>query len=400
MSSSSTTTSNGANVGNANAVYDRQIRLWGHEAQNRIQNSKVLVCGITGLSAEVCKNLVLAGVNIHIWDDQKVATKHLLSIIGLNYSKLSEVQAKNTYLAEFFLPYIKSLNTLAESQAFTCPLSQLSESFLSEYNMIIIAGSSGRGLSSPSNFRKETIRLANTCRKFNQAFIYIDQFGYDGIFISDFGPSYFYKPDENTSKQQEETTLTEKQLEEKKNASMPKEVNFPSFENTIQTAWCDFTQGKGKRMKPVPPVYIVDRLLWKYQEEYQKNKKNNNQENENDDNEMSIIGNQETNDQGDDLQILAQFVETELTNNKIGATLCPEVYRALPVERIKDKFAEYVACLKQNNSLETICVCAVVGGLIGQEVIKFISGKGEPVNNIFTFNGDNNEGIATKCPNL
>ena len=60
--------------------YDRQIRLWGLEAQKRykfnvqsifsktrdfsyrLRSSSVLMIGMRGLGAEVCKNLVLAGV--------------------------------------------------------------------------------------------------------------------------------------------------------------------------------------------------------------------------------------------------------------------------------------------------------------------------------------------------
>lgn len=33
--------------------YDRQIRVWGAEAQSRIQNSKVLVCGVSKMNVEV-----------------------------------------------------------------------------------------------------------------------------------------------------------------------------------------------------------------------------------------------------------------------------------------------------------------------------------------------------------
>jgi ubiquitin-like 1-activating enzyme E1 A len=33
--------------------YDRQIRVWGAEAQSRIKESKVLVCGLRGLNIEV-----------------------------------------------------------------------------------------------------------------------------------------------------------------------------------------------------------------------------------------------------------------------------------------------------------------------------------------------------------
>ena len=34
--------------------YDRQIRVWGAEAQSRIQRTNVLVCGLTKLNVEAC----------------------------------------------------------------------------------------------------------------------------------------------------------------------------------------------------------------------------------------------------------------------------------------------------------------------------------------------------------
>jgi hypothetical protein len=33
--------------------YDRQIRVWGAEAQARLQNSRVLICGLQNLNIEV-----------------------------------------------------------------------------------------------------------------------------------------------------------------------------------------------------------------------------------------------------------------------------------------------------------------------------------------------------------
>ena len=42
--------------------YDRQIRLWGLEAQNRLRGAKILLFGIGPLGGEICKNLVLAGI--------------------------------------------------------------------------------------------------------------------------------------------------------------------------------------------------------------------------------------------------------------------------------------------------------------------------------------------------
>lgn len=63
------------------AVYDRQLRLWGVEAQQRLLKSKVLVWGLEGSNVEVCKNLILAGVSVTVRDHRNVGG----SDIGFNY---------------------------------------------------------------------------------------------------------------------------------------------------------------------------------------------------------------------------------------------------------------------------------------------------------------------------
>ncbi|VEL14374.1 unnamed protein product, partial [Protopolystoma xenopodis] len=45
------------------ALYDRQIRLWGLDAQNKLKGSRILILGMSGLAAEISKNIVLAGVS-------------------------------------------------------------------------------------------------------------------------------------------------------------------------------------------------------------------------------------------------------------------------------------------------------------------------------------------------
>lgn len=44
-------------------MYDRQIRLWGLEAQNRIRKAHILVINLDGLTTEAIKNWVLAGIS-------------------------------------------------------------------------------------------------------------------------------------------------------------------------------------------------------------------------------------------------------------------------------------------------------------------------------------------------
>lgn len=54
------------------AVYDRQLRLWGVQAQQRLMKSKVLIWGLEGSNVEVCKNLILAGVTLTVRDHRTV----------------------------------------------------------------------------------------------------------------------------------------------------------------------------------------------------------------------------------------------------------------------------------------------------------------------------------------
>lgn len=59
-------------------MYDRQIRLWGLEAQNRMRSAHVLVVGFSGIATEVIKNIVLAGIGtLTIIDDGVVREEDL-----------------------------------------------------------------------------------------------------------------------------------------------------------------------------------------------------------------------------------------------------------------------------------------------------------------------------------
>jgi len=44
------------------AVYDRQIRLWGLDAQQRMRNATILIVRLRGAATEAIKNIVLAGI--------------------------------------------------------------------------------------------------------------------------------------------------------------------------------------------------------------------------------------------------------------------------------------------------------------------------------------------------
>ena len=83
-------------------VYDRQIRLWGLEAQKRMQASKILISGMRALNAEVCKNLVLAGFSCTIQDHCDVS----VADTGAQFFLTAEDVGKNVSSTRGFRAYV------------------------------------------------------------------------------------------------------------------------------------------------------------------------------------------------------------------------------------------------------------------------------------------------------
>lgn len=60
------------------ALYDRQIRLWGAQAQERIRSANILLVSLRALGTEIAKNLTLAGIrSLTIIDDEPVVEEDL-----------------------------------------------------------------------------------------------------------------------------------------------------------------------------------------------------------------------------------------------------------------------------------------------------------------------------------
>eukprot|EP00954_Amorphochlora_amoebiformis_P025366 1372460-Amorphochlora_amoeboformis.AAC.1 len=84
-------------------LYDRQIRIWGMEAQRRMRNSRVCIVALQGTAVETIKNLVLAGVGeLVILDEEKTTTRDLetnyfltAADIGRGRAKASAIQIRD-----------------------------------------------------------------------------------------------------------------------------------------------------------------------------------------------------------------------------------------------------------------------------------------------------------------
>ncbi|CAA9988467.1 ubiquitin activating enzyme (E1) subunit Aos1, putative [Plasmodium knowlesi strain H] len=93
-------------------IYDRQLRLWGVKAQNRMMKSNVLILGLSGINIEICKNLILNGINITIIDDNIVNEEMVENIFFLNESDI------NNYACVPIFKELKSINKMINMKAY------------------------------------------------------------------------------------------------------------------------------------------------------------------------------------------------------------------------------------------------------------------------------------------
>ncbi|KAG4305754.1 hypothetical protein PORY_000664 [Pneumocystis oryctolagi] len=113
-------------------IYDRQIRLWGIQAQTRIRNARVLLIRVRELAEEIAKNLVLAGIDtLTLLDDKKIenieSKAHFcidVSNIGMNYA-----DAVSRVLKRFNPSVILRVNTT--------PIYDISDDYFSTFDLVI-----------------------------------------------------------------------------------------------------------------------------------------------------------------------------------------------------------------------------------------------------------------------
>lgn len=87
------------------ALYDRQIRLWGVQAQENIRKANILLISAKALANEIAKNLVLAGIGSLTVIDPEVVTEQ---DVGAQFLVSHADVGKNR--AEAVLPQLRKLN--------------------------------------------------------------------------------------------------------------------------------------------------------------------------------------------------------------------------------------------------------------------------------------------------
>lgn len=308
------------------AVYDRQIRVWGVDAQRRLSKSRVLVIGMTGVVAELCKNIVLAGIgNLTLMDDSPVTAE----ASSANFLILAEESNhKGKSIAEVCRESLRDFNPMVHVSVEKGSVKDLSANFLDNFDAVVL----GRA----SVIVKKQVN--EMCRKRPQiiAFYSVDCRGSCGEIFVDL-QSHTY-----TQKNQEDAVASQ--------------ICFPSLEESMSVRWSSLPRKTTK-------LYFALRIIEEFEQ---------------------AEGRQPGHVSSADLESVLSLQKKLCEEQGLSESRIPDIL----LERILDA-----------GTRELPPVCAILGGILGQEVIKAMSCKGDPIKNFFFFDVMDGKGIIEDISN-
>ncbi|EAQ91273.1 hypothetical protein CHGG_03208 [Chaetomium globosum CBS 148.51] len=154
------------------ALYDRQIRLWGMKAQEKIRNANILLITMKALANEIAKNLVLAGIgSLTILDPDPVTPSDL----GAQFLLSEETTPLGTNRAAAAAAALQRLNPRVRIHIDTVDVRFKPPSFFAPFDIIIATD-----LDSP------TLNIINTAtRLHSRPFYAANSHGLYGFLFAD-----------------------------------------------------------------------------------------------------------------------------------------------------------------------------------------------------------------------
>lgn len=309
-------------------VYDRQLRLWGVEAQQRMTSASILVVGMSGLMSELCKNVVLAGVR-----SMTIADHAVTCPLDLAANVLFESSHVGRARAEAALERLGTLNPHVELRAHhlapnpdqrhveTLDLIQNK----GPWRLVIVSDDESPQRLSQLN---AAVRAAST----STGFISLHSGGSFGWFFVDFGPSHVYRirPAAASASVTAEPESIEKSISY---SPMGPTWFLHSSISSCHPLMVAYATLLSARQRAASSILTPSELMSVYQQ-----------------------------------QLSSHFLTSK---NR-------------PSER-------HFAAVLQSSQFQVAPLTAVLGGLIGQEVIKFLTQLDAPVVNSFWFDAKSGE---------
>jgi ubiquitin-like 1-activating enzyme E1 A len=332
------------------ALYDRQIRLWGVQAQEKIRNANILLITMKALANEVAKNLVLAGIGSLTIIDHETVTE---TDLGAQFFISAADVGKNR--AEAAAPQVRRLNPRVNVIVDMEDITLKGPSYFQSFDIVIA-----------TDLRPDTLNIINTATRVNhKAFYAAGVHGLYGFIFSDLIQHDYViereKGNRETLIQPETRTRSVIDVKTKKeNGKLVEMVTKREVYSTwflasdAATLPAEYLKSR-RRLKAVTPILSCLRALWEF-EQLQNGRL-----------------------PGHDHASLALF--TMLATQKHQAL-------GLPAETLR---SEVLRTFMGNVGSELAPVTAVLGGQLAQDVINVLGQRQQPIQNLVVFDGDSNE---------
>ncbi|XP_078000859.1 SUMO-activating enzyme subunit 1-like isoform X2 [Glandiceps talaboti] len=329
------------------ALYDRQIRLWGLDAQKRLRASSMLLVGLKGVGAEVCKNVVLCGLkSLTLLDHTTVGEEDAFSQFLVSRDSIGKNRAEASH------ERTKELNPNVEIIVDTANVKDKPKEFFLKFDLVCLTCCDCETL----------LKINEICHDNGIKFLATDVFGYYGYMFSDLGEHDYVEEKTKINKpdpKAKDDTNKKQKAEEIETVMVKKCAKFCCLKDAFTVDWS--AEKASKSLKRLSNVYFLTQIFLKFREVYNRDPSSNHVQ--------------------------------EDSSNLIK--LKDDVLKSLQVDTAKvgDDFTKF--CMGELSP-----VCAVVGGIVGQEVIKAFSGKDAPHNNFFFFDGVEGSGIVDQIGSL
>ncbi|WKY09307.1 hypothetical protein Q1695_002010 [Nippostrongylus brasiliensis] len=339
---------NGVDLSKAETeVYDRQIRLWGLQAQKKLHAASGLLFGLSGVGAEITKNLMLCGLrSLTLADDRAVDNDDFESNFLLERDSLGKNRA------EASSPKAQALNPMVKLEVMNTDLKSLSLDFVSQFTLLVLCDQS----------YEDVVLWNDRCRQLNVGFIACSVFGWMGYSFFDFNDHRFLSPKLKIDVCNEDASGTSSGPRpidlESEDAMEMKAEKYPRFDDAFNVDWSR-KQLIRKSKRLLPSSYFPLKAMLKAQREKKL-----------------------TDDEDKNVGILTELWTSEVLSAN----------RELEQQSVQPEKFDYFF------GPQLSPVCAVVGGLAGQEAIKAMSENGTPLKNVFIYSALDSSGTVCHLP--
>jgi ubiquitin-like 1-activating enzyme E1 A len=287
--------------------------------------ARVLYVHVTGVSSEILKNLVLAGVRASLCDPRPPSQALESPSFFFNAERETKRLRYET-VADAVKPQVEQLNPLLdECEVLRVEsIDDLAEDDVKSYTAVVASRVT----------LAQASRLGRWVTGAGGAFYHVDSFGLNGACAIDLGPGRKYRPEKGKELLDETSLLDYVPLHE------------------MYAVPFDLASNRFHKQGP-PAPYVLWRSLLEY------------------------------------VEATGSWPDAASADDFCSRTL-EWVRKASPASLSRDDGALSEQSLKGTARVATAeiaPVCSVLGGLVGNEIIKAISGKGEPANNALLFDG-------------